>query len=353
MHGNKTEPEARSVYERQTGNSVIQFGLLTDSENIGHFLAASVDGITTDGIVVEIKCPYSRKIIQGKVPEYNQDQVQAQLEVTGLDIAHYFEYDSSTGETNLVEVRRDPDWWINNRRSLWDFWADVEATKRIHPARDSIPQSVSQQFLENTWLPLSAEAEMAAIRGDYVSQARHYLELGRRCEEQGEGYLDRALNCYITASDIAHEHGIMDVVAQALLYRSDVYCDKLGMKWYGVALGITAVNLLLGKEQKHAQNWYTIAIAQLNIAVNYANWDPVDRLTELDNEMFQGMCEMLAVFWIGRAIGIIERHNVAIEIQPEMLESYNQFGNRFGWEKLNETFSSEKFLWNATRKVSY
>ena len=125
MHGNKTEPEARSVYERQTGNSVIQFGLLTGSEACP-FLAASVDGITTDGIVVEIKCPYSRKIIQGKIPEYNLDQVQAQLAVTDLDVAHYFEYDSKTGETNLVEVRRDKMWMKSNRRGLWDFWVGIK-----------------------------------------------------------------------------------------------------------------------------------------------------------------------------------------------------------------------------------
>ena len=63
-----TEPEARKIYEQITGKTVIQFGLLSGSTSF-QCLAASVDGITTDGIVVEIKCPYSRERIQGAMPE--------------------------------------------------------------------------------------------------------------------------------------------------------------------------------------------------------------------------------------------------------------------------------------------
>ena len=128
-HGTRTEPEARKVYESITGTRVIQFGLLAGSDAC-HFLGASVDGITPTGIVVEIKCPYSRKIVPGRIPPYYVNQVQAQLEVCDLESAHYFEYDSKTKKHNLVLVHRDPNWMDSNKAVLCDFWEEIELTKR-------------------------------------------------------------------------------------------------------------------------------------------------------------------------------------------------------------------------------
>jgi hypothetical protein len=54
------------------------------------FFGASPDGITDDGIMLEIKCPLRRKI-NGQVPLQYYYQIQGQLDVCGLDICDYLE----------------------------------------------------------------------------------------------------------------------------------------------------------------------------------------------------------------------------------------------------------------------
>jgi putative phage-type endonuclease len=82
------EPAANSVYESLNGVRLNEFGLLRHPSV--PFLGASPDGITDDGVMVEIKCPWRRKIT-GEVPLQYYYQIQGQLEVTGLRDCDYFE----------------------------------------------------------------------------------------------------------------------------------------------------------------------------------------------------------------------------------------------------------------------
>jgi putative phage-type endonuclease len=344
-HGTKTEPEARAVYERQTGNSVIQFGLLTGSEEC-QFLAASVDGITTDGIVVEIKCPYSRKIIQGKIPEYNLDQVQAQLAVTDLDVAHYFEYDSKTGETNLVEVQRDQMWMESNKRLLWDFWIDIQVIKKIGPARDSISESDNQQFLVQTWTPKFVECSMAEMRGDYLSQLNHYIELGLECERQGEGYVDRALSCYVSAEKIAVEYGYKRQLFHAAFRRSQVYCS-IGERWYGVGLAITALKILESLEEKDTGVWEEIAYSEIYIGDAYLHWAAARPQDDTSHSSLQ------VFFWLACAIRDIQDNNLQISLNQDTADFYNNFLNQLGVEKGNQILNDPDMIYIFRVKSAY
>ena len=346
MHGNKTEPEARSVYERQTGNSVIQFGLLTGSEACP-FLAASVDGITTDGIVVEIKCPYSRKIIQGKIPEYNLDQVQAQLAVTDLDVAHYFEYDSKTGETNLVEVLRDKMWMKSNRRRLWDFWVGIQVEKKIGAARDSILESDNRQFLLETWTPKFSESSIAEMSGDYEGQFRHLIELGTECEMQGLGYVDRALSSYGMAQKIAIEKNLNRLLPLATLHRSQVYCS-IGEKWYGIPLAITAVSWLESIEEKDIGVWNDIANSELFIGGAYGEMEANRPQGEPP-----GTYNFLAFFWVACAIRDIQDNNLQISLNEDTADFYNWYLNQLGVEKANEMLNAPNIIHLAKEKTAY
>jgi putative phage-type endonuclease len=89
--GNMFEPIANDIYSLiNYGVKVHEFGLIPHKELA--FFGASPDGITDYGIMVEIKCPYKRKIvIGGKVPEQYYYQIQGQLEVCGLTECDYFE----------------------------------------------------------------------------------------------------------------------------------------------------------------------------------------------------------------------------------------------------------------------
>jgi putative phage-type endonuclease len=94
--GVKYEPVADLVYKYLIGEEIKEYGLL--KHDTISMIGASPDGITPSGIMVEIKCPFSRKI-SGIVPHYYWIQIQIQLEVCDLQWCHFeecglSEYDS-------------------------------------------------------------------------------------------------------------------------------------------------------------------------------------------------------------------------------------------------------------------
>ena len=99
--GIKYEEIANMIYEIDYNTKVIEFGLI-QHPNIS-FIGASPDGITVDGIMLEIKCPYVRQLKpdyeHNGVPHYYWIQVQIQLEVCELEYCDFQqckleEYDS-------------------------------------------------------------------------------------------------------------------------------------------------------------------------------------------------------------------------------------------------------------------
>ena len=86
--GIKYEPIATKLYEVRNKIKVYEFGVLRHLNY--SFLGASPDGITVQGIMLEIKCPYSRKIT-GIVPKDYWIQVQGQLEVCDLSYCDFLE----------------------------------------------------------------------------------------------------------------------------------------------------------------------------------------------------------------------------------------------------------------------
>ncbi len=86
--GIKYEAVAIQIYEHRNKTQVIEFGCIRHP-TISH-LGASPDGITADGVMVEIKCPSSR-VIDGIIPDVYYCQVQGQLEVCELDRCDFLE----------------------------------------------------------------------------------------------------------------------------------------------------------------------------------------------------------------------------------------------------------------------
>ena len=86
--GNKYEDVAISIYEHRNNKKILEFGCIRHP--FISFLGASPDGISEDGVMLEIKCPVSRKIT-GIPPEYYWCQVQGQLEVCELDRCDFLE----------------------------------------------------------------------------------------------------------------------------------------------------------------------------------------------------------------------------------------------------------------------
>jgi len=86
--GNKYEDVAVLIYKYRNKVEVLDFGCIRHP--FIPFLGASPDGITPDGVMLEIKCPTRRKIT-GIPPSYYLCQVQGQLEVCDLDRCDFLE----------------------------------------------------------------------------------------------------------------------------------------------------------------------------------------------------------------------------------------------------------------------
>lgn len=134
-HGQKYEDEAVEHYCRIYSKKSLAFGLLPHPTI--SWLAGSPDGITTDGIVIEVKCPLYRKIDMGNIPNHYISQIKMNMEICNLDRAVFIEYIpkhmSKTGEMilNVVHLDREPSWFDGVYNTLHNFWNDVLKYRNI------------------------------------------------------------------------------------------------------------------------------------------------------------------------------------------------------------------------------
>ena len=92
FHGQCYEDVAIGIYESRKNSKVIEFGLI--QHPTFPIVGASPDGITTDGVMLEIKCPYTRQL-NGNIMDPKTFgywvQIQIQLEVCNLNECDFFE----------------------------------------------------------------------------------------------------------------------------------------------------------------------------------------------------------------------------------------------------------------------
>ncbi len=158
FHGERFEKEAGDLYCSLMNKTNYEFGLIsytslapirepnpildTFLQNNPHIrtdiLACSPDGIAIDNdnieepVLIEIKCPFKRKIIMGEIPEQYVAQVQLNMQILDLKKADFIEYkppDPLTGTgavINIVRIHRDEEYFIKHLPILNKFWAEVE-----------------------------------------------------------------------------------------------------------------------------------------------------------------------------------------------------------------------------------
>lgn len=86
--GEKYEDIANAIYAFRNKCKVYEFGMIAHPQH--YFLGASTDGISSELINIEIKCPFSR-IITGVTPKAYWAQTQLQMNVLDLDRTHFIE----------------------------------------------------------------------------------------------------------------------------------------------------------------------------------------------------------------------------------------------------------------------
>ncbi|APC25583.1 exonuclease [Only Syngen Nebraska virus 5] len=181
-HGVKYETEAAEHAMKIIGTRMFEFGLLIHDEY--PWLAASPDGITADGYAVEIKCPLRRKIIPGEVPHHYYPQIQVQMEVCNLDACYFIQYKpgfmTEGGEpfVDIVVVKRDREWFANNKEKLYSFWDELMNGRKTH-----IPEKIAPEVV------LEINDELYDLpREEYV----------RELEDTDDTYYQEDEKCLIT-----------------------------------------------------------------------------------------------------------------------------------------------------------
>ena len=101
------EQVATDIYMKRNNVIVYEFGLMIHPDK--KIIGASPDGINELGVMLEIKCPFKRKI-DGSVPEQYWMQIQGQLEVCNLNECDYV-------ECKLIEYK-------NEKQFLEDTFTD-------------------------------------------------------------------------------------------------------------------------------------------------------------------------------------------------------------------------------------
>lgn len=152
-HGQKYEDEAIALYCKRFNKTNHSFGLLP--HRTISYLAGSPDDITSDGIVLEVKCPLRRKIKMGEIPHHYVSQVQINLEVCDLDNAVFIEYrppfmnKDNEPVLNVVEIKRDREWFNSIRPILENLWKEIEHYRlngiETHPLYTEFKKSIREK----------------------------------------------------------------------------------------------------------------------------------------------------------------------------------------------------------------
>lgn len=153
QHGVDNEDYVRDRFCVMMGETCLDFGLLVHPTK--PWLAASPDGITLTGLMIEIKCPFKRRIDPGEVPEHYMPQVQTQMEVCDLDRCAFVQWQpahlapNGTEVFDVVIVERDRGWFQCHEPALRAFWEDLMERRAsyVPPPPPPAPTCLIDDFL--------------------------------------------------------------------------------------------------------------------------------------------------------------------------------------------------------------
>jgi putative phage-type endonuclease len=118
--GVRLEPIVRDMYDSLKNSKTHEIGLLVHPEH--KWLGGSPDGVTEDGVLIEIKCP---KKISSSVPVYYMPQIQLLLEIMGLEECDFIQYCEEKDLLKIIRVQRDRAWFEEKLPVMREFWNRV------------------------------------------------------------------------------------------------------------------------------------------------------------------------------------------------------------------------------------
>lgn len=206
FHGKKYEQIATSLYEHIYNTKVTEFGCLPSDKHM--FLGASPDGIcsksTLDykfnnkiGTMLEIKCPFVRKIInKGEImgeicPYYYYCQVQQQLECCNLEVCDFI-------QCNLTEYK-----------SREEYMLDTDHKFDITEGVNGTPVKISNIMSKGYLIQLLPKVFISSFEGDkhhYKSVYIYPPRLNMTQMQYDEWVLDKLDTWKIDMPEIAETH---------------------------------------------------------------------------------------------------------------------------------------------------
>ena len=240
--GKKYEDVAIQIYESRNDTTVIEFGCIKHPTI--NFLGASPDGITPDGIMVEIKCPYKRTIT-GTPPVYYADQVQGQLEVCELDRCDFLECTlEEVEEEEYFSSNFEGNYKMNDKnleKGILSVWLDKKSKDfKFHYGKIGMNREEFEEFKNNQpeylrdkskyifveytfWnllvisnVPIYRDREWFAksliILEEFWNEVLHYREVGyerllkdiadkKKKDKEGEIFIDTSMLSFVEVKE--------------------------------------------------------------------------------------------------------------------------------------------------------
>lgn len=153
--GKLREDLVMDEYKRRSGKEVLTFGLLLKKLPNGIIVGGSPDGITPDGINVEIKTAHSRKIKPqllfaalpdtpaAVIPDYYWYQTLMMMAVADIDQTHFIQEQHYSDGCGTNKIYATQDVWSLKHENTWNvairvlegFYRDLQEYKETHRER--------------------------------------------------------------------------------------------------------------------------------------------------------------------------------------------------------------------------
>lgn len=114
IRGKKLEAEARELFEDYKGKDFPPQVIVSPSHS---WMGSSLDGMGSDGEIVEIKCPGRKsheEALQGRIPAVYFPQLQYQMLVTGASEVYYFSYNPDFEQKTVLLIQLRDEAYIAN-----------------------------------------------------------------------------------------------------------------------------------------------------------------------------------------------------------------------------------------------
>lgn len=139
QHGTETEPQARMVYEAETGQIVTEVAMIQHPTI--QMSGASPDGLVGADGLVEIKCPntstHIASLLSDKVPSGYIPQMQWQMACTGRQWCDFVSYDPRMPEDMQLLIRRVP------RDDILIAEYEIEVVKFLAEVQETVDRLVA------------------------------------------------------------------------------------------------------------------------------------------------------------------------------------------------------------------